>query len=321
MSRLIIIATALFSLLSCNGAHQRYDSPRPASVPLFTFILDDGNDTDYVVAKEIFAEQGAVACTAITTDWIGGNNHLTADQIRALRDAGWEIMSHTASHPHLTSLNAAQLEDELSRSKAALENLGVTVRNIVYPYNQNNELVRRITRKYYRSGRGGTYAMNYADGDPYFLKSFPYKHDLAKMKRTIDQAYGDRAWLIVYQHEVDIKIDITGLKGTFVPGERLVFTPSGAEGRYEAPAWFQYFGSLYFVPFAGTPQPGDRLVGETSKATAQFDHIIYDDRAALGDMIRYVRSKYPDMRIVTVDQGLDILGMAGDNRSQAVRDK
>jgi len=310
MSRLIIIASALFFLLSCSGAHHRYDSTRAAPVPLFTFILDDGNDTDYVVAKEIFAGQDAVACTAVTTDWIGENNHLTADQIRALRDAGWEIMSHTASHPHLTSLDAAQIEDELARSKSVLEGLGATVRNIVYPYNQNNELVRRITANYYRSGRGGSYAVNYADTDPYFLKSFPYKHDLAGMKRTIDRAYADRAWIIVYQHEVDIKIDITDRKGTFAPGERLIFSPSGAEGRYEAPAWFQYFGSLYFVPLAGAPQPGDRISGKTSNASARFDHIIYDDRAALSDMIRYVRTKYPDMRIVTIDQGLDILGMA-----------
>jgi peptidoglycan/xylan/chitin deacetylase (PgdA/CDA1 family) len=309
MGRLIIAATTMLFLLSCNGAHQRIDPPRTASSPLFTFILDDGNDTDFVVAKELFAGQGAVACTAITTDWIGRNSHLTADQIRALRDAGWEIMSHTASHPHLTSLNAGQIEEELSRSKTALESLGVTVRNIVYPYNQNNELVRTITAKYYRSGRGGTYAVNDADTDPYYLKSFPYKHDLEGIKRTIDKAYDDGAWIIVYQHEVDVKIDITDRQGKFVPGERLLFSPSGAEGRYEAPQWFQYFGSLYFVPMAGTPLPGDRILGDTSKAQARLDHIMYDDRAALSDMIRYVRTKHPDMRIVTVDQGLDILGM------------
>lgn len=308
MNRLVIGAALLF-LLSCHGAHQRYDAPRAATIPLFTFVLDDGNDTDHLVAKAIFAEQGAVACTAVTTDWIGRDNRLTADQIRALRDAGWEILSHTASHPHLTSLSAEQIEDELSRSKAALENLGVKVNSLVYPYNQNNALVRSITAKYYRSGRGGKYEVNYPDTDPYFLKSFPYKHDLVAMKRTIDQAYGDRAWLIVYQHEVDIKIDITDREGKFLPGERLIFSPSGAVGRYEAPAWFQYFGSLYFVPLAGTPQPGDTIVGETGKATARFDHIMYDDRSALSDMIRYVRTKYPDMRIVTIDQGLDILGI------------
>ena len=36
---------------------------------------------------------------------------------------------------------------------------------------------------------------------------------------------------------------------------------------------------------------------------------IYDDIAQLGDMLRYIRDRYPDMRIVTIDQGLDLLGI------------
>ncbi len=71
-------------------------------MPLITFVFDDGNDTDYLLGREIFLEQGAVACSAITTDWIDTPGHLSVDQIRGLRDAGWEIMSHTVSHPKLT---------------------------------------------------------------------------------------------------------------------------------------------------------------------------------------------------------------------------
>ena len=87
-------------------------------------MFDDGNDTDYLVARAIFAEQGAVACSAITTDWINSPGHLTAEQIIGLRDAGWEIMSHTVSHPKLTSLNAEQIEGEFSGSKTVLEEHG-----------------------------------------------------------------------------------------------------------------------------------------------------------------------------------------------------
>ena len=96
-------------------------------VPLITFVFDDGNDTDYLLGREIFLEQGAVACSAITTGWIDTPGHLSIDQIRGLRDAGWEIMSHTVSHPRLTSLDAAQIEDEFAESKAALERRGILV--------------------------------------------------------------------------------------------------------------------------------------------------------------------------------------------------
>jgi hypothetical protein len=50
--------------------------------------------------------------------------------------------------------------------------------------------------------------------------------------------------------------------------------------------------------------------GETSGATARLDRIVYDERAQIREMLRYARTRYPDMRIVTIDQALDILGMA-----------
>lgn len=308
MKRLLMVALLLTSLASC-GVSTRQPVVLRGSVPLITFVFDDGNDTDYLVGRELFLEQGAVACSAITTGWIDTPGHLSFDQIQGLRDAGWEIMSHTVSHPRLTALEAAQIEDEFAQSKADLERRGILVRNVVYPKNMNNELVRTIARKYYRSGRGGAYAVNTADTDPYFLKAYPIKHDLTGLERSIDRAYADRAWIILYQHEIDIKAGVTGRTGAFVPGETLHFSPSGAVGRCEAPAWFQYFGALYFVPLSGTPKAGDRVDGQSSAATARIDRILYDDRAQLRSLIQYVRTHHPEMRIVTVDQGLDILNM------------
>jgi peptidoglycan/xylan/chitin deacetylase (PgdA/CDA1 family) len=309
MTRLFIFTWLLVFLVSCGGITAREHALPRASTPLITFVFDDGNDTDYLVARGIFAEQGVVACSAITTDFINTKGHMTADQIIALRDAGWEIMSHTVSHPHLPRLGPAEIEYELSRSKASLETLGITVRNLVYPYNQTNELVRSIARKFYRSGRGGAYAANAADLDPYYLKSYPIKHDLDGLERSIDRAHSDGAWIILYQHEVDIKLDVDEIHGSFIPGETLFFVPSGAVGRYEAPSWFLFFGSVYFVPLADAPKPGDTITGKTSGAVARVNRILYDDRAQLSDLIKYVRTRYPDMRIVTIDQGLDLLGV------------
>lgn len=308
MRWLFIFALILTSSVSCGGFSTR-ESASPGATPLITFMFDDGNDSDYLVARDIFAEQGAVACSAITTDWIKQPGHLTTEQIIGLRDAGWEIMSHTASHPKLTSLNASQIDDEFARSREVLEKMGVPVRNVVYPKNMNNELVRTIARKYYRSGRGGSYEVNTEKTDPYYLKSYPIRHDRANAERSIDNAHAERSWIIFYQHEIDIKAGLSGRDGTFIPGETLQFSPSGAVGRCEAPAWFQYFGSLYFVPLSGTPRNGDRISGQSSGATARLDGIVYDDRAQLGDLLRYVHTRYPDMRIVTIDQALDILGV------------
>jgi hypothetical protein len=262
------------------------------------------------VARDIFSNQGAVACSAITTDWINRPGYMSADQIIGLRDAGWEIMGHTATHPNLRSLAPAQVEDELSRSKAALEGLGVTVKNLVYPYNKSNETVREIARKYYRSGRGGTNEVTTTSTDPYYLKSYSNKHDLARMKDYIDRAYVNRSWIIIYHHQVDIKVDLDDRHGSFIPGEKLFFSPSGAIGRYEPPTWYLFFGSLYFVPLSGTPKAGDTITGATSGAAARINHMLYDERAQIGEMIHYIHTRYPDMRIVTIEQGLDLLGIA-----------
>jgi peptidoglycan/xylan/chitin deacetylase (PgdA/CDA1 family) len=308
MMRLIMIAMFAVVLASCAG--NRPVTPVIGSMPLVTFVLDDGNDTDYLLGKKIFAEQGAVACSAVTTDLINTPYHLTPDQIRALRDAGWEIMSHTVSHPNLKSLSSAELNDELLRSRTVLEGLGLTVNSIVYPYNKNDEQVRAATARYYRSGRGGTYAYNAGKFDLYFLKSFPIKHDLPLMKSYIDRAHSDRLWLILYQHEIDTKVKVTDKHGTFTKGEMVRLSPSGTVARYTTTHWFPIYGyHMYLVPLSGTPKSGDIITGTTSGASARITYTMYDEITQLSEMIGYIHKTYPDMKIVTIDQGLDLLGV------------
>jgi peptidoglycan/xylan/chitin deacetylase (PgdA/CDA1 family) len=278
--------------------------------PLFTFVFDDGHDTDYLVARDIFAAQGAIACSAITTDWINRPGYMSAGQIIGLRDAGWEIMSHTATHPNLSSLTPGQIDDELSRSKTALEGLGVTVRNLVYPFNRNNATVRELAGEYYRSGRGGTNKSNTGVINPHELRSFSNKQDLRKMKGHVDRAHAEKSWLIIYHHEIDARITLMNKKGAFARGEPLAFSPSGARGRHVRDLWFLTAGSLHFVPLTGTPRPGDTILGQTSGATAQLSHVVFNERENIGELVRYILTRYPDMRIVTIDQGLDILGIA-----------
>ena len=305
----LFLVTALALLTCCSGAAVRRESVQ-GSTPLVSFVLDDGNDTDYLVGKRIFSEQGAVACSAVTTGWIDTPNHLTPSQIRELRDAGWEIMSHTVSHPNLQSLNAAEVEEELARSKSTLEALGVSVANLVYPFNKSNELVWRIAARYYRSGRGGGNLVNSGALQPYFLKSFAIKHDLPRMEREIDRAYADKTWAIFYQHEIDTKMKLTDKKGSFTKGERVTLAPSGTVGRWVTTHWFPIFGYLgYVVPLSGVPQAGDTITGSSSGATARIDYMMYNELTQLLEMIRYIHQKYPDLRIVTIDQGLDLLGV------------
>lgn len=306
---MLIVCSSLIT--ACGAVIHRPDSGvSNLTNPLFTVVFDDGNDTDYLVAKKLFEDQGAVASTAVTTDLIGTPHHLTPGQIGALQDAGWEIMSHTVSHPNLNTLTEFQLDHEMSRSKMLLENMGCTVRNIVYPYNKNNQLVRKVASRYYRSGRGGGSEFNTDTRAPYLLTSFSLKHDLPRLTGFVDQAYKDNAWLIVYTHEVDAKVKLVEEQGTFIPGETVHLSPSGAIARYTTRHWFPVYGAhIYVVPLAGTPQSGDQVVGTESGATARINHVIYNDVTVLSKLLTYIRTTYQNMKIVTIDQGLDLLGV------------
>jgi hypothetical protein len=188
--------------------------------------------------------------------------------------------------------------------------MGLTVNNIVYPFNKSNEMVREIAGKYYRSGRGGTNSFNAGTIDPYYLKSFSMKHDIPLMKSHIDRAYADKSWLIFYQHEIDAKVKISDKQGSFIKGETLRLNPSGTIARFVTTHWFPVYGfAMYLVPLSGQPQPGDTIIGSESTATARIDSIIYNELTQLSELINYIHTNYPGMPIVTVDRGLDLLGV------------
>jgi len=68
-------------------------------------------------------------------------------QLRELRDAGWEIGSHTVSHPLLPALDDAGLERELGRSRERIAAELGAAESIAYPYGQADERVAAAARR------------------------------------------------------------------------------------------------------------------------------------------------------------------------------
>jgi peptidoglycan/xylan/chitin deacetylase (PgdA/CDA1 family) len=67
---------------------------------------------------------------------------MTWDDVGELAEAGWEIGSHTLTHPYLTRLTDAELDQELETSRAECsERLGRPCRSIAYPYGDVDERV------------------------------------------------------------------------------------------------------------------------------------------------------------------------------------
>lgn len=140
-------------------------SPRSKTVAV---TFDDGFRSVLEVAYPVLNRLGMAATLFVPTDWPGRSPQpmawpgidqwldgphrdecapLAWDEIRWLADRGWEIGSHTCSHPHLTQVADAQLDDELRRSKAdCAEQLGRPCTSIAYPYGDHDGSVVNSAR-------------------------------------------------------------------------------------------------------------------------------------------------------------------------------
>jgi peptidoglycan/xylan/chitin deacetylase (PgdA/CDA1 family) len=127
----------------------------PAGGRTFAVTFDDAYRSVLERARPIMDELGVPGTVFVPTDWpdreepmrwpgidqwLGGPHEqellcLGWDELRALAGAGWEVGSHTCSHPHLTGLDDTALERELVVSREVCSEKGGTLcRSIAYPY-------------------------------------------------------------------------------------------------------------------------------------------------------------------------------------------
>ena len=73
---------------------------------------------------------------------------LSWDQLGSLAESGWEIGSHTRSHPRLTTLDDDRLAGELVDSRADIEaQLGRECLSVAYPYGNVDSRVAEAARR------------------------------------------------------------------------------------------------------------------------------------------------------------------------------
>ena len=130
------------------------------SAVVLTF--DDGFANFLTTAAPILREYGYRATIYIPTDFIGRRSDFTSlldlpilsgSALRNLAEEGFEIGSHSLSHPDLTGLTSENARDEIVRSKKDLENLtGKEVKTFCYPRGYyNREVVKLVENAGYQS--------------------------------------------------------------------------------------------------------------------------------------------------------------------------
>jgi peptidoglycan/xylan/chitin deacetylase (PgdA/CDA1 family) len=141
---------------------------QPSDGPTVAVTFDDAYLSVLELAMPILDDVGFPATVFVPTrypaspaepmswegidQWLGGPYErelrpMSWEQLGRLADAGWEIGSHTCSHPRLTTLPDDQLAGELVESRAVLaERIGRPCGALAYPYGDHDERVVEAAR-------------------------------------------------------------------------------------------------------------------------------------------------------------------------------
>lgn len=139
---------------------------KPDGRRTFVVSFDDGYRSILDRGLPVLAELGVPATVFVPTDLIDeaglfrymSDAHLPAreqeeelrcmswTEVRRLADAGWEVGSHTCTHPHLPEIDDRRLATELRRSRAVCEErLQRPCESIAYPYGSHDARVMAAT--------------------------------------------------------------------------------------------------------------------------------------------------------------------------------
>lgn len=146
----------------------------PQGPKTLAVTFDDGFASVFELAEPILTRLGLRGTVFVPTAFMAERQHLSWEGIEAWRgtphedelrcmdwdelgqlaDRGWEIGSHTCSHPHLTMLSDAELREEMRGSfEQCSMHLGRPCPSIAYPYGEVDVRVATLAKEAgYRTG-------------------------------------------------------------------------------------------------------------------------------------------------------------------------
>lgn len=148
----ILIAGALFAgVTACDDSIL---PPGPGTGRL-TITFDDGWESAYTRGLPTLRAHGLRGNVAVITESVDyWDGFLTLAQLRELDAAGWSLASHSAGHPDLTTVSDAELERQLTESKAWITAQGFRGSSVfVVPYHAWGERELAAIRRHYSAAR------------------------------------------------------------------------------------------------------------------------------------------------------------------------
>lgn len=112
--------------------------------------------------RELLKKANIFPTIFMITSEIGRPNYLSWDELKELKNSGFNIQSHTHTHPDLNTLNKQKLQEELFTAKQVLEaNLQTEITEVCFPKGLFNDSVLEVCKsigytKWYCSIPGNT---------------------------------------------------------------------------------------------------------------------------------------------------------------------
>jgi peptidoglycan/xylan/chitin deacetylase (PgdA/CDA1 family) len=151
----------------------------PAKPILLTF--DDGNINNFTFAYPIMRSYGFSGTIYIVANRLNAEGFVNASNLQEMIAAGWEIGSHTYTHPDLTEIPGDNLRGELLISRTTLEEtLNTKVVSLAYPFGQYNQRIADKAEDYgYMTamGLGNVFVQDVYD--LYYLARYPMDESIS----------------------------------------------------------------------------------------------------------------------------------------------
>jgi peptidoglycan/xylan/chitin deacetylase (PgdA/CDA1 family) len=149
--------------------HWHRGTPLPPKPIVISF--DDGYRSVAEAALPHMQKRSWPGVLNLTVKNLRVSGGLSQYRVRMLIAAGWELASHTLTHPDLTSLDERSLAREVTRSRAVLRaRFGVPVDFFCYPAGRYDSNVIRAVRRAGYLGATTTVDGLARPGEPYELR-------------------------------------------------------------------------------------------------------------------------------------------------------
>jgi peptidoglycan/xylan/chitin deacetylase (PgdA/CDA1 family) len=171
----------------------QYGLPLPERPVILSF--DDGWENQYTYAFPLLQKYGFTGTFYVVTDYVDHQNFMTIPELKTMMAAGMTVGCHSRSHPVLTALGSAGLQNEIAGSKAWLEQrLGVAMTTFAYPYGAYNAtVVAAVKTAGFRTARTVDDGYHYTVDNLEVLDAVIYQHFAHDYRDKVQVAAGSPA--------------------------------------------------------------------------------------------------------------------------------